>query len=60
MEYLTGENIGLFIGVLAAIRGVAATIAIHTPNKTDDKVVAGLNVVIDALGGNYGNAKNAE
>jgi hypothetical protein len=60
MEYLTPENVTIAVVVLSAIRGAGATIAIHTPNKHDDKFFAGLAKFINIVGGNYGKAKNAE
>ena len=60
LDHLTGENITAVIGLLMAIRGIGATIAIHTPNKTDDKFWVIVNGVLNTVGGNYKNAKNAE
>ena len=59
-EYLTGENLVIAVGILSAIRGLGATIAIHTPNTHDDKFFAGLAKFINIVGGNYGKAKNAD
>jgi len=60
MEYITPANFGILLGVLAAIRGVGATIAVWTPNKKDDKFWEFVNAFLNIVGGNYGNAKNAD
>ena len=60
LDHLTRENITAVIGLLMAIRGIGATIAIHTPNKTDDKFWVIVNGVLNTVGGNYGHSRNFE
>lgn len=51
------------LAVIAQIIGVSAMIAALTPSSKDDTVIAsiqnGFKKVIDILGFNFGNAKNA-
>jgi hypothetical protein len=46
--------------IAGAVCGLAAHIVALTPSPKDDAFVASIFKVVSALGGNYGNAKNAK
>ena len=52
------ENIGTILVAIPAILGGFATLATLTPNESDDKFIAKLLAIINALGMNFGRSKN--
>ena len=53
------ENWDQVLQVALQIIGAAAMIAALTKTPADDKFVAKLRKMVDVIGGNWGNAKNA-
>tara|TARA_Y100000361_G_C11057348_1_gene288589 strand:- start:188 stop:364 length:177 start_codon:yes stop_codon:yes gene_type:complete len=58
MDWLI-ENVGSLIDVALKLVGAFAVVATLTPNESDNAVADGLMKIINMLGGNFGNAKNA-
>ena len=57
-EFFTSLTIQDWLLVLTGAVTVASAIATVTPNKTDDKIVKGINTIIDIFALNVGRAKN--
>lgn len=61
MEYVNMiiNNWQVYSVAVFAVMGAAAAIAALTPTPKDDSVVAFLRKIVDIIGMNIGNAKNA-
>ena len=58
MEWLTTNGVAL-LELVVQIVGVAALVATMTPNVSDNKAVDFVLNIINMLGANIGNSKNA-
>jgi hypothetical protein len=58
--WLSGNGLIDFVALASSVIGVAATIAALTPTPKDDSAVAFLRKIIDWVGMNVLNAKNAK
>ncbi len=58
MDWLL-ENVGSLIDIALNLVGAFAVIATMTPNESDNAIADGLMRIINMLGGNFGNARNA-
>lgn len=59
MEWLAEHGFTLFQIVSSAV-GIAALVATMTPNENDNVIIQKILDVINMLGANFGNARNAE
>ena len=59
-NWLNGVGLVNLLAAAATIVGIFASIATMTPNESDNKIVDFLLKVINFLGANFGNAKNAK
>lgn len=57
MEFFT-NNWTEILSAVTSIVGGFAIIATLTPNQADNKIIDAVMQMINALGGNFGNAKN--
>jgi hypothetical protein len=58
MDWLTA-NIGGIFEILTGLVGVAAVVATMTPNESDNAVIQKILNLVNLLGANFGNARNA-
>ena len=58
MDWLL-ENVGSLLDIALKLVGAFAVVATLTPNESDNAVADGLMKIINTLGGNFGNARNA-
>ena len=60
IQFLTNLNWPVVFTIITSFVGTFALIATLTPNKSDDKIVAFLQQLVNFFGANFGKAKNDE
>lgn len=50
---------GVYLDIVLTVIGAASAVATMTPNKSDDEVMQNVLNVVNVLGMNIGNSKNA-
>ena len=58
MDWLLA-NVGSLIDIALKLVGAFAVVATMTPNESDNSIADGLMKIINMVGGNFGNARNA-